>query len=261
MSETLHFPAEQAAKLEQYLPQKGSDLHLTLTFATSLDSAISLRPGVQTALSGPESKAMTHYLRSKHKAILIGVGTAIADDPGLNCRIEGSTSQPRPVIVDPRARWPLNSELKVIRLAREGKGLAPFVIVSSAAMVADQSDKDLKDWGGKYIKVPERAGGGFSWSHIMQILKSEGLDSVMVEGGGTVINSLLWEENLEYINSVILTIAPTWLGKGGVVVSPDRDRGEQGNVPAARLRDVKWCPLGEDVVLCGRPTNRICNWK
>jgi 2,5-diamino-6-(ribosylamino)-4(3H)-pyrimidinone 5'-phosphate reductase len=76
----------------------------------------------------------------------------------------------------------------------------------------------------------------------------------MVEGGGAVINSLLAAGNIPLVNSVIVTIAPTWLGKGGVVVSPDRPGGENGTVPAARLGSVKWCPLGEDVVLCGRPT-------
>jgi len=52
---------------------------------------------------------------------------------------------------------------------------------------------------------------------------------------------------------VIVTIAPTWLGQGGVVVSPVRTTGADGQPTApARLTDVTWCPLGEDVVLCGR---------
>jgi 2,5-diamino-6-(ribosylamino)-4(3H)-pyrimidinone 5'-phosphate reductase len=63
--------------------------HVTLTYAQSLDGAIAAAPGVQTALSGPESKAMTHYLRSQHDGILVGIGTAMADDPSLNCRLEG----------------------------------------------------------------------------------------------------------------------------------------------------------------------------
>lgn len=89
----------------------------------------------------------------------------------------------------------------------------------------------------------------------------------MVEGGGEVINSLLSPENTELIDSVIVTIAPTWLGQGGVVVSPPRQRGEGGAGeqgegegkgarpppgPAVRLADPTWLPLGEDVVLCGR---------
>lgn len=59
---------------------------VTLTYATSLDSRISAAPGVQTIISHPETKTMTHYLRYHHDAILVGVGTVLADDPGLNCR-------------------------------------------------------------------------------------------------------------------------------------------------------------------------------
>src|SRR4051812_7789929 len=113
--DSLEFPAEDRAKIDEYLLQNTANRgntsrpHVTLTFATSLDSQLSLAPGVRTTLSGPRSKAMTHYLRSKHDAILVGVGTAIADDPGLNCRLhgvggyggQGLEGQPRPLILDP----------------------------------------------------------------------------------------------------------------------------------------------------------------
>lgn len=264
-AQPLSFPSSQAADLAPYLPSTSSTSssssrpHLTLTYATSLDAALSLRPGVQTALSGPQSKAMTHYLRSRHSAILVGVGTAVADDPGLNCRIEGcgARSQPRPVVLDPSARWALGRDSKVVRLAREGLGLAPFVVVGPAAEVPPEREAALEAVGGRYIRArfsaEEGEEGKFSWADVLAVLKREGLDSVMVEGGGAVINSLLAAENLPLVSSVIVTIAPTWLGKGGVVVSPDRPGGENGTAPAARLVDVKWCPLGEDVVLCGRP--------
>ena len=258
----LSFPAEHAAQLTPYLPSpypspSSSRPHLTLTFATSLDSAISLRPGTQTILSGPQSKAMTHHLRSLHSAILIGTGTAVADDPGLNCRISGCTSQPRPVVLDPNARWAVTDKSKVVRLAAAGEGLGPYVIVGDGvATVPEERRRVVEGVGGKFIPAPYDAGrgGGFDWRAVLAVLGAEGLESVMVEGGGAVINSLLRADNLPLVDSVIVTIAPTWLGKGGVVVSPDRPGGEGGNVPAARLVDVRWCPLGEDVVLCGRPS-------
>jgi 2,5-diamino-6-(ribosylamino)-4(3H)-pyrimidinone 5'-phosphate reductase len=74
----------------------------------------------------------------------------------------------------------------------------------------------------------------------------------MVEGGGHIINSLLLPEHQPNIDMVIVTIAPTWLGQGGVVVSPNRCFNEnQKVIPAARLSGAKWYPFGEDVVLCG----------
>ncbi|KAB5523935.1 riboflavin biosynthesis protein RibD domain-containing protein [Coniochaeta sp. 2T2.1] len=266
MSQPLHFPPSSRSPLEPYLPPTAPSTtttssslpestlpHLTLTFATSLDSAISLSPGVQTVLSGPESKAMTHYLRSRHAAILVGAGTAVADDPGLNCRIEGCEgleNQPRPVVLDPRGRWEVGSGSKVIELAKGGRGLGPYVLVGEGTEVDEERKGVVESVGGKYVSLKCRDGEGFSWRDVLGVLKKEGLESVMVEGGGRVINSLLEGANLELVSSVIVTIAPVWLGRGGVVVSPQR---HNGGMPAARLGSVKWCPLGEDVVLCGRP--------
>ena len=60
--------------------------HVTLTFAQSTDAKIAAIPGKQLILSGDESMQMTHWLRSMHDAILVGIGTALNDDPQLNSR-------------------------------------------------------------------------------------------------------------------------------------------------------------------------------
>ncbi|KAI0159749.1 dihydrofolate reductase-like domain-containing protein [Xylariaceae sp. FL1272] len=280
----LFFPHSEAKRLEPHLPpvptsastlepSPSSSLpHVTLTFATSLDSALSLGPGIRTALSGPQSKAMTHYLRSRHDAICVGVGTAIADDPALNCRLatdmsssEGGNQgketgsvitdrQPRPVVIDPHLRWDFTPESKVIRLAQSGKGLAPYIITLNPEPPAGKKQV-LEDVGGKFIYLPAastQSSGAqrFGWHEILSAVRSEGLNSIMIEGGGEVINSLLAVGNKGLVDSVILTIAPTWLGQGGVVVSPPRTAGVHG--AATRLTNIMWMPLGEDVVLCGR---------
>jgi 2,5-diamino-6-(ribosylamino)-4(3H)-pyrimidinone 5'-phosphate reductase len=78
------------------------------------------------------------------------------------------------------------------------------------------------------------------------------LKSVMIEAGGDVINSLLIPEYLSVISSVIVTIAPTWLGEGGVVVSRQRRLDDGKPIAAARLDHVVWQQFGEDIVLCGK---------
>ncbi|KAF3050376.1 2,5-diamino-6-(ribosylamino)-4(3H)-pyrimidinone 5'-phosphate reductase [Didymella keratinophila] len=253
------------SQISPYVPQPGVQHsnrpdgrpHVTLTFATSLDSNLSLAPGVQTALSGPQSKAMTHYLRSKHSAILVGVGTAIADNPSLNCRFEGVggyggeglNGQPRPIVIDPQARWQWSAESKVIKLAREGKGRAPWVF--TMVEVDEDRKRTLGSVGGEVIVAGAQPSPRMSWEYILDKLKRRNIESVMIEGGGAVINDLLAPNNVGFVDTVIVTIAPVWLGKGGVQVCPS-EREEDGNkVPVARLKDAKWVPLGDDVVLCG----------
>ncbi|TEA11479.1 2,5-diamino-6-ribosylamino-4(3H)-pyrimidinone 5'-phosphate reductase [Colletotrichum sidae] len=257
MGETLHVPDADAAWLVSRLPSE-SDIQsamsrsrpfVTLTFATSMDSSLSLAPGVRTRLSGPESKAMTHHLRRYHAAILVGVGTVIADDPGLNCRIEGAglDAQPRPIVLDPNGRWDFTESSKVFDIARAGKGLAPFIF-TRPEVIKPERKALLEAHGGKFVDVGIQSDSRFGWLSILSSLQSEGLYSVMIEGGGHVINSLLHPKHQDFVDSVIVTIAPTWLGRGGVVVSPDRVQGQGGlPVPAARLKDAAWRQFGEDM--------------
>ncbi|KAF2647695.1 5-amino-6-uracil reductase-like protein [Lophiostoma macrostomum CBS 122681] len=256
--DALTFPDSQRQPIVPYLPSSSpssSKPFVTLTFATSLDSNLSLSPGVQTALSGPESKAMTHYLRSEHQSILVGVGTAIADNPSLNCRLEGVggyggeglSGQPAPIVVDPRARWDVQRS-KCMKLAREKRGRAPWLVTSTP--VPHETAHTLETLNGGFLHLGESP---IDWRVLLRHLGMQGFRSVMIEGGGTVINDLLSPQYFDLVDSVIVTIAPTWLGKGGVQICPHQ-RTENGvRLPVGRLKDVKWVPLGEDVVLCGRP--------
>ncbi|KAI0107223.1 dihydrofolate reductase-like domain-containing protein [Nemania sp. FL0031] len=254
--DAMEFPEADREFLEPHLPPRdGSSSRpdcpfVTLTFATSLDSSLlTLPPGVPTVIFGPQSKAMTHYLRSRHHSILIGVGTAVADDPSLNCRIigvggyggEGLDGQPRPIILDPTARWDFTSNSKLFKLCREGRGRPPWIITSLQNPPPEKTAL-LKEYGGMYITMqtarPDVGSHRFDWHDLLVTLKKHGLASVMVEGGGKVINSLLEPQDMERIR--------------GVVVSPRWRHDDTGKpIAAARLTGAKWYPFGEDVVLCG----------
>ncbi|KAH8596969.1 dihydrofolate reductase-like domain-containing protein, partial [Bisporella sp. PMI_857] len=231
--------------------------HLTLTYAQSLDSQLSLAPGMQTLLSGPETKGMTHFLRTRHDAILVGAGTALADDPGLNSRFEsvvgeGLENQPIPVVLDFQGLWRPREGLRVFTLARQGLGRAPWWVVGAGAGAGggdvDAGVEAVEAVGGRVLRLERRK----DWKEILGVLAECGVRSVMVEGGASVINGLLEERNQRFVSSVIITIAPTYLGEGGVVVLPKRTG--EGN--AARLSDARWLPVGEDVVMAGRLVTR-----
>ncbi|KAK6389744.1 hypothetical protein LTR65_006226 [Meristemomyces frigidus] len=254
-----HNVREQHGETAETVQTDGGGLpFVTLTYASSLDSMISLAPGIRTTLSGPETKSMTHFLRMHHDAILIGVGTAIPDNPGLNSRYLGATldSQPRPVVVDPKMRWDVDSS-KLAQLAQEGQGKAPWLIHTRHEL----GEEALRGWGGRRVFLPSEAAPTgqtsesakcetIAWSTILKTLKRDGVDSVMVEGGATVISTLL--SMPELVNTVIVTIAPTWLGQGGVTVSPAPKVQAGERVNAAKLQGTVWRQFGADAVLCGR---------
>lgn len=265
---SLRFPEESRGFLEPYLPSKNLVAdengfpHVTLTYATSMDSCLALAPGIQTIISGPQSKAMTHYLRSRHDAILIGVGTATADDPALNCRLEGVggyggvgwEGQPRPVVIDPGARWVLTPRSKVLATVQEGKGKGPWVIIAPGFAMDPVRLEMLKHYGGKYLGLTDfDKRWRLRWEAILKALVAEGIKSVMIEGGGMIINDLLQPEHAHFIRSVIITKAPRYLGRGGVMVSPAMRQDHSGKPqPGVEFKDVRWHPLGEDVMMCGR---------
>ena len=93
-------------------------------------------------------------------------------------------------------------------------------------------------------------GEEMNWAQILSVLKNEGIESVMIEGGASVISTLL--SMPELVNSVIVTIAPTWLGQGGVTVSPAPKVEAGERINAARLQPTAWRQFGADAVLCGR---------
>ncbi|EZG08061.1 hypothetical protein H106_02553 [Trichophyton rubrum CBS 735.88] len=273
----LPFPTFPLDFLEPYLPKIGEDHnygnanpnsgetkfpHVTLTYAQSMDGKISSKPGVQTVLSGPESKAMTHYLRSRHDAIIIGLGTALADDPGLNCRLEGAGGfggfgtmwQPRPVIIDPTGRWSASAESRLLKTAAEGKGKAPWVIVSPGAELLPDKLMLLKRHGGDYLRIREyNPHWRLRWEAIFGALANQGIRSVMIEGGGVVLSELLNPEYVDFVDSVIVTVAPTYVGRNGVSASPDSKQDELGNpINALTPHNIKWQPLGKDVIMCGK---------
>ena len=270
-ADTLQYPDHARTFLYPYLPdgrtvQARQRPHVTLTYAASLDGRIAIFPSQRTALSGPESKSMTHFLRSCHSAILVGVRTAIADNPALNCRLTGAAGygaqrhsgymQPRPIIIDPNARLHIQADMAMLKAVNEGRAKAPWIVVSPTARLHPTAVSVLKAYGGEYLQIHDYnpQAGGFSWEIIFNVLFREGIQSIMVEGGGLILSELLQPTYAHLIDSVITTISPQFLGQQGVQVSHPSCVDDHGRLVPAKLKDVRWQPMGdEDVVMCGRP--------
>lgn len=227
--------------LQPYLPPKNEDEDnnnkkppfVTLTYAQSLDAKISLGPGIRTTISHPETKLMTQYLRYHHEGILIGTGTVLADDPGLNCKIafkDNLFKTPRPIVIDLEQKWRfIGSKMHTLVLDNTAK--PPIVIVCGEPKFIEPQVQ--------YLVVQERK---FDWEDIIDRLATEfNINSLMIEGGATLINKLLLRPNL--INALIITIGATYLGQNGVEVSP---------IEPVKLTDIAWWHGTCDSVICSK---------
>lgn len=243
--------------LGPYLPKQptGERPFVTLTYAQSLDSRIAASPGVQTKISHLETKTMTHYIRSKHDSILVGIGTVLADDPKLNCRYveenpnsgDSTTSTIRPIVLDPNGKWEY-SKSSLSQIHQRGEGLAPYILIDEHTQVAQADEDTLLDHDGRLIRLPFKGEPRReSWKMILALLHGLGIKSVMIEGGAQVINDLL-SESANSIDSLIITIGPVFLGNQGVEVAPTR---------ALTLNEVKWWTGTQDSVLCAKPNVRV----
>jgi riboflavin biosynthesis pyrimidine reductase len=255
---------------------------VTLTFAQSLDGCIARDRGRPTAISCRDTFRLTHELRARHSALLVGVGTVCADDPSLTTRLatspyaaarmEAGTAHPRPVVLDPTLRTPLTSKV-VLDAARRGTVLLARAPSSGdsgeEAEAAGQRRLALVAKGCRVIDVPSTValpggggggGTGLDLRAAMRALRVElGVESVMVEGGASTLASFLAQQQQSggdgagpLVHHLLVTVAPLLL-PGGLSVSSAASPVEGARPPPFRLVPSApgasvWRVVGEDVV-------------
>lgn len=210
---------------------------VTLSYAQSLDGCIAGRPGQQLALSGQQSLVLTHKLRAAHDAILVGIGTVLADNPQLTVRlVEGRV--PQPVITDSHLRLPLDANLL------RKHPLRPLIITSEQADVGRQ--RILEEAGARVLRLPSDARGRVCLPPMLQRLHELGIKSLMVEGGARIITSFLSERLVDHM---ILTIAPVFVGGMRGV----RRLKHSGAAFYPHLSNMQHQPIGKDMIFWGDP--------
>lgn len=176
-------------------------MRVTLKLATSLDGRIATASGESRWITGEEARRAVHALRADHDAVLIGVETAIADDPELTVRSASYTGrQPARVVLDSRQR--LSPDCKLVRTARE----TPTCVVS-----IENSNNRLTDAGVKVLTV-KAVGERPDLKSALEALEAEGIASVLVEGGGQVAASFI---RCELVDQIEWFRAPVVLGGEG----------------------------------------------
>ncbi|MDP1913261.1 RibD family protein [Brevundimonas sp.] len=206
---------------------------VTLKLATSLDARIATASGESQWITGEEARLEGHRLRAAHDAVLVGVETALADDPQLTARLPGRPiDQPVRVVLDSRQRLGLESNL--VRTARE----TPLIVFT-----VQFPSPGLEAAGVRVIKVHAAPDGRPSLSHTLAALYGEGIRSLLVEGGGQVAASFLRADavdRIEWFRAPILLGAEARPGVGSLDVAL---LGE-----ARRFRRIAVEPLGSDLL-------------
>ncbi|RSX56942.1 bifunctional diaminohydroxyphosphoribosylaminopyrimidine deaminase/5-amino-6-(5-phosphoribosylamino)uracil reductase [Bifidobacterium samirii] len=209
-----------------------------LKYAMTADGRTATSAGRSRWITGEESRRRVHEDRNRFAAVMVGVGTVLADDPMLTCRIENG-HDPLRIVCDGTLRTPLDSAL--VRSARE-----------ISTMIATCCDDDrrirpYRDAGCEVLTVGPDSDGHVDLPTLMRVLGGRGIDSVMIEGGATLAWSALQAGIVDKVDAYIApklfggALAPSAVGGAGVTDPAD----------CWRLVDTTVRTIGDDMLLEG----------
>jgi diaminohydroxyphosphoribosylaminopyrimidine deaminase/5-amino-6-(5-phosphoribosylamino)uracil reductase len=222
---------------------------VTLKVASTLDGFIGsgeAQPRDPSArfVSGKAARAHAHLLRSQHDAVLVGVGTVLADNPRLTVRLPGSAGlSPLRVILDGHLRTPPSA-----RLIRQ-LGTPPLLIIaaqpregaSDAAALLGRA-RALRRAGAEVLLLPADRAGRIPIRSVLRALADAGVQSLLVEGGSRVHGAFI---SAALVDSVAFFVAPSLVGAGRPIAEGP---GLDWRTPL-KLGPFEVCTVGEDVLL------------
>ena len=214
-------------------------VHLKL--ATSLDGKIATRTGDSRWITGTESRARAHELRHEYDVILIGAGTALADNPLLTDRSGKPRRRPlMRVVLDEKLQTDPDSQL--VQTAKE----APVLIFTGESLETGKG-RSLADRRG--VEIVRDSFNGRNLQAVLEALGKRSFQSVLVEGGATVAGNLI---DAGLVNKVTFFLAPVIIG-GRDAPSAIGGQGAERLIDALELVDVEMVQRGRDIEVTGYP--------
>lgn len=209
---------------------------VAMKYAMTLDGKIAAHTGDSKWVTGEEARQHVHMLRKQYRAILVGIGTVLADDPMLNCRIEENVDPVR-IVCDSKLRLPLTSQL--VKTAKEIPTIAAYA-------TADREKEESLRQAGVELIYAERD-GQVDFEALMKELGQRGIDSVLIEGGGAIHGTVLTSG---LAKKVYCYVAPKLIG-GRDARSPVEGDGFAQMKEALPVIDLEIKKLGEDLCISG----------
>ena len=209
---------------------------VTLKLATSLDGMIGAFGGDSQWITGEEARRFGHILRARHDAVLTGIGTVLADDPVLNCRVEGLAHlSPIRVVVDSSLRTPMDSQL--VRTAKT----IPLWLLTTAQ--ATRSHGERYEKAGVEVLPVSGADGGVDMHAALRLLAERGITRVLAESGRAVAGSLL---RGDLVDRIAWFRAPAVIGGDGLTAVESLGIVQVSTMP--RFTAAGEVRLGQDVL-------------
>ncbi len=214
--------------------------YVVMKYAMTLDGKIATRTGESKWITGEKARQQVQADRHKYTAIMVGIGTVIADNPMLNCRIENGKNPIR-IICDTRLRIPM--DCNIVKTAKE----IPTIIAYGRNVDVDiQVIQKLNDAGCELISV-DTQNGHIDLRNLWDKLGKRKIDSVLLEGGGTLNESALRAGLVNYVQAYI---APKIFG-GEMAKTPVAGMGVEVPDQSVRIKNAQITRLGEDILIEG----------
>jgi len=179
---------------------------VTIKVATTLDGRIATRTGESKWITGEQARRRAHEFRAQHDAVLVGVGTVLADDPTLSVRLPGHDFQPLRIVIDRDLKTPLDS-----RLARSARESNVWFLCGEGA--DPEKRKRLAGAGARLLPLASDPDGRFAPKTLLGALAQAGLTRLLVEGGGVTVTNFL---QAGMVDRLLWFRAPKLLGGDGL---------------------------------------------
>ncbi|HEX2073288.1 MAG TPA: GTP cyclohydrolase II RibA [Geodermatophilus sp.] len=206
--------------------------YVVVKYAQTVDGRIATRTGDAKWISGEPERRVAHAMRAGCDAVLVGVNTVLQDDPQLTVRMVPGAS-PRRVVLDSTLRTPVSAKV---------------LSDDAATLILCRPDTDpvrRKELAATSAAVHEVAGGpdGLRIDEVLRLLRTLGIESLLVEGGGQVITSML---RAGVVDRLVVSVSPTIIGAGVEAVGP---LGVRRVAEGIRLVNRRVYVTGDDVLL------------
>lgn len=212
-------------------------------YAMSLDGKIACASGDAKWVTGETARHEVQKLRKRYSGIMVGIGTVFADDPMLNCRIEAG-GDPTRIICDTKLQIPPDS--KIVSTAKD---IPTIAACGEDALKSDMLKVVALQAAGVQLMAVAVKNHHLDLKDLMQKLAAREIDSILLEGGGT-LNASAFEAGI--VNKVIAFVAPKIIG-GEYAKSPVAGVGAQKMADAVQLKDVITQMFGDDIAITGYP--------